>query len=366
MLETPNVRDCEIFPVYVVPCGDDGKRKPFHILHCLAQPKCDAELRLSPGKNSRLPPECIVKFAGQKGWFADRRGYALCPDHRPGGAGRPPSDMSPAQRRAAFLAIRDRDIAAAASRLQSRPAKPVGSMAKEAAAVRERTAAALGDKPIPAPANLNDRSPLRRRIMALIAANPHRVWSSRREAAKAWGIGVWNFQDGLTRAIAQGFVVQEPVAGRQVRPFRLRLVDRFDPPAIQPDNPEESAMPLESATVYPPPPPSPVAEAPRQPTREDNGRIRDYLDANFDDGAGRWVGELSDAKAAERLRVPRAWVSALREFFGDDTNEAAEKASAQASTLEQAAAALKDEALGIATRAEALEREVRRFLDGRK
>ena len=372
MLETPNARASEIFPVWLLPCGDDGKRKPFQVVHCLASPACSASLRISPGRHSRLPPECVAKFATQKGWLCDKRGYALCPEHKPGAHHGPRSDMPPHQKRAAFLAIRDRNLAEAAARMM-KPAKPVGSIAAHVAKVRaglpdaepisKRQARAERRKAraeaLATPANRNDRSPLRRRIMALIAEQPNRVWRSRRETAKAWGIGVWNFQDGLVRAIRQGFVVQEPIRPGTDRPFRLRLVDKFDPPAMQPE-PEESAM--EPETVD-----RPAADPPRQPTREDNRRIRDYLDSNFDELAGRYRGDLSDHRAAERLSVPRAWVSAIRSsLYGDDRNEADEAAVELGTELVADAIRLKDDALGIATRAEEFERRCRAFLAERK
>ena len=55
--------------------------------------------------------------------------------------------MPPHQKRAAFLAIRDRNLAAAADRML-KPSKPVGAMAKEAAAVRARTEAAKAKAPV--------------------------------------------------------------------------------------------------------------------------------------------------------------------------------------------------------------------------
>jgi hypothetical protein len=351
-LATPNTRDCEIFPVWMLSAGDDGKRKPFHVVHCLAQPKCEATLRISPGRHSRLPPECIVKFAAQKDWFADRKGYALCPLHKPG---QRPSAMPPGQKRAAFLAIRDRNMAAA--QFSAAPAEPVGALAKKTAKIR----AALGVAAARGSPGSGRRAPLRDRIMAFIAERPATIWNSRREAAAAAGVNMWTFNEALRRAIDAGLVVQEPMSGHAFRPFRLRLVDRFDPPAIQPE--EEPAM-IETADA---PPDRLIAEPPRQPTREDNRRIRDFLDANFDDDAARWSGDWSDEQAAVRLHVPRAWVSALRSaLYGDDTNETSVKANQLASELVADAVQLKDDALSVATRAEELERRCRQFLAGGK
>jgi hypothetical protein len=395
MLETPNTTTREIYPVTMLPHGDDGKLKPFHVIHCLAQPHCDAELKLSPGGGARLPPNCLVKFAAQKGWFADRRGYALCPVHRPGSKLKPPSDMSPAQKRAAFMAIRDRDIGNAAAQMM-KPTKPVGAVAKHTAKVRAAVAKAVeaqaaenpdldvsgrldafvksyrgyqwADGPDAKSRSLTD---LEARMFAFIAAHPNRVWRSRRSAAVIGGFNPWTFNAVVRSAIAARLVVEELVRPPAVRPFRLRLVDQFDPPAMQPETQEESApMPPSAAFEAEAVPVSPgtlSADPPRSPSLEHNRTIRDFLDSHFDEAAGRWKADWSDAKAADRLLCPRAWVSSLRSaLYGpDDRNEASEAAQATASALEQAATALKDDALAIATRAEALEREVRKFLDGR-
>ena len=111
-----------IFPVYVLPVGDDGKRKAFHVLHCLHLPHCRNELRLAVNK-SRLPDDAIVRIATQKGWHADRQGHVLCPFHKPGKAGRR-SDLSPAQRSAAFCSMRAREMAAANDPQHERPVPP--------------------------------------------------------------------------------------------------------------------------------------------------------------------------------------------------------------------------------------------------
>jgi ribosome-binding protein aMBF1 (putative translation factor) len=68
-----------------------------------------------------------------------------------------------------------------------------------------------------------------------------------------------------------------------------------------------------------------AAEEPRQPTRDDNRRIREELDATYDEAAGRYRKSWTDQALAEKLKVPRAWVAGVREgFYGPDTNEAAQ------------------------------------------
>jgi hypothetical protein len=130
VLVTPNMRGTEIYPVTMVPCGDDRKVKPFHILHCLGQ-GCKDRLFLSPGRG-RLHADGIVKFAKQKGWLADKRGYVLCPEHKPGAkkpAGK--TALKPAQKRAAFLKIRDKDIARAATKHREKPTVPPAATVSE-------------------------------------------------------------------------------------------------------------------------------------------------------------------------------------------------------------------------------------------
>ena len=203
-------------------------------------------------------------------------------------------------------------------------------------------------------------------MLAFIAAHPNRIWAGRREAAHRGDFNIWTFNDAVVRAIAAGVLIEEPVAGRERRPFRWRFVDQFDPPAMQPDQTEESAMQTEAETVAVVVQP-PRAEPPPSPTLEANRSIRDYLDGHFDDTARRYCGDLTDETVAKRLGVPRAWVASIRTaLFGpEDTNEAAARAKVDAAQLEATAAALKDDALSIAARAEALEAACQRFLAGK-
>lgn len=93
---------------------------------------------------------------------------------------------------------------------------------------------------------------------------------------------------------------------------------------------KETALPVDprpnGATPLPGPPLAAQPEQPRQPSRADNLRISDELDAAYDRDAGRYKGDCSDEKVAKKLAVPRLWVSTIRKgFFGDeDRNEAAE------------------------------------------
>ncbi len=69
--------------------------------------------------------------------------------------------------------------------------------------------------------------------------------------------------------------------------------------------------------------PAKITPETRTATREDNRRIRDHLDAHYDEEHQRWRGDGSDQKASDAPEVPRLWVSRLREeLYGPDRNEA--------------------------------------------
>jgi hypothetical protein len=58
---------------------------------------------------------------------------------------------------------------------------------------------------------------------------------------------------------------------------------------------------------------------PTVPTRDQKRRIHDEIAGNWDDKAGRYIGNASDQFIADGLHVPRAWVSEIRaDFFGDE------------------------------------------------
>lgn len=60
------------------------------------------------------------------------------------------------------------------------------------------------------------------------------------------------------------------------------------------------------------------AEPPRKPTPDDWRRIREALDGDYDDLAGCYRETLSDRIVADRLLVPRAWVTEERERRGPE------------------------------------------------
>ena len=138
--------------------------------------------------------------------------------------------------------------------------------------------------------------------------------------------------------------------------------------AAAPAEPPKEVIPMPKPAVKPAAPvAAPViktlAELPRLPTREDNRRIRQALDEHYDDGGPYYFDDLSDVALADKLNVPRAWVSDLREqSYGPDTNVAAIRKVATAVDLEKRLTVAIDDAVNRAADLEALRAEVRAFL----
>lgn len=103
-------------------------------------------------------------------------------------------------------------------------------------------------------------------------------------------------------------------------------------PEIAPEPPKEAATvsdastqavrDLEESRANPP------AEV-RQPTLQDNRRIRSEIEDKYDESKQMYVGNWTDKLLAEELKVPRAWVTRVREMYGpDQNNDAAIRAAA--------------------------------------
>lgn len=64
----------------------------------------------------------------------------------------------------------------------------------------------------------------------------------------------------------------------------------------------------------------------RKPTVQDNRRIQDQLEAWYDVNRQLYAKNFTDEAVAQHLKVPRKWVSDIREnFFGPEVNEASTK-----------------------------------------
>ena len=106
-----------------------------------------------------------------------------------------------------------------------------------------------------------------------------------------------------------------------------------------------------------------VVEPPREATRDDRRRILDALENVYDGARGLYSGAKSDATVADELKLPRAWVSAIREqFFGPDANENDELARRKVGEFPAKLKHLEDKALALAAEAEALRAEVQSAL----
>lgn len=112
--------------------------------------------------------------------------------------------------------------------------------------------------------------------------------------------------------------------------------------------------PMAAAPTAPPVPLRPIAEPPRQPTLEDRRRIRQALDAQYDDGAGHYTGDGSDATLALTLKVPRAWVATIRELYGPDASASDKARNKELDDAAKLARAATERLIVMAAEAEAI------------
>lgn len=86
--------------------------------------------------------------------------------------------------------------------------------------------------------------------------------------------------------------------------------------------------------------------------------MRDALDEHYDLDKGCYLKAFSDKALAEKLDVPRAWVSEERDrAYGPDRNEVQSQQAGRIEALEARAGELEANALALAEQAEALKRE---------
>lgn len=100
----------------------------------------------------------------------------------------------------------------------------------------------------------------------------------------------------------------------------------------------------------------PIAEPPRQMTRENRRFIDESIAGLYDPKKERWLKDNSDKNMAERLKVPRAWVTEVREqlYGAFDRNEAAEQQSKKLDEAIAMAEAASTRLLEMAAEAETL------------
>jgi hypothetical protein len=106
----------------------------------------------------------------------------------------------------------------------------------------------------------------------------------------------------------------------------------------------------------------PLAAPPRQPTREDRRRIMEALDVEYLFDKACYAKSGSDKALAERLGVPRAWVSEERDrAYGPDACEADGQDRALLEALAGRAARAEADAMAAAELAETLGRDIARL-----
>jgi len=116
---------------------------------------------------------------------------------------------------------------------------------------------------------------------------------------------------------------------------RALIIRQAAPPAVPAPEPKEKPMPKPEPAAKPAVK-SLTVEAPRDATPQDNIRILDALEAAYDRKAGCYHGDGSDARTADTLKVPRAWVASIRlQLFGQqDTNQKRRETPARLDDME--------------------------------
>lgn len=95
--------------------------------------------------------------------------------------------------------------------------------------------------------------------------------------------------------------------------------------------------------------PAPKAEPPRQMERADARRIRDALDEHYLEEDGCYRDSFTDDALAQKLGVPRAWVSGVREqFYGPEKNQSDAKRQEDIRVLKNLGVELQREAEKLA------------------
>jgi hypothetical protein len=103
-----------------------------------------------------------------------------------------------------------------------------------------------------------------------------------------------------------------------------------------------------------------AAEPPREATLADRRAIADALDKSYHVSAERYMGDDSDQKVAERLNMPRAWVTSVRAMlYGQlDRNEAADAMMKRWNELADQAKTLETQAYDLTAKAEQLRKDI--------
>lgn len=128
---------------------------------------------------------------------------------------------------------------------------------------------------------------------------------------------------------------------------------------LQTETPKEAIMPPKTVKAVAPAAADVTVEPPRQPTREEVRRIRDALDDCYLLDRDCYAGSNTDKSVAERLRVPRAWVTAEREHaYGPDRCEDDGRLTAVLDGLEKTAREQEAKALELGAAFERLRTDI--------
>lgn len=103
-------------------------------------------------------------------------------------------------------------------------------------------------------------------------------------------------------------------------------------------------------------------DAPRVQTAEDKRLIRLRLDEVYDQDRGMYSGALNDSRLAEELGVPRAWVTAAREYLGEDRCEQQQISQEQLNSALLTMQGLEDDIARVKADAEAIQARLTREL----
>lgn len=97
-----------------------------------------------------------------------------------------------------------------------------------------------------------------------------------------------------------------------------------------------------------------IVDVPRQPDVEQKRRVHLAVLDNYDIDNQRYYADWTDEKLANKLNVPRAWVTNIRELFGPETNNNQEQLAGEVTEYVSKCKKLEEDALEVASRAEEL------------
>lgn len=308
------------FPQERRPLPDDrSKHQRFRTITCSAKGCGKTGEVLDQASLKNLPPEVIARKFRQQGWYVGQKARDdLCPTHaRP--ANRRAHDL--AERLKGSTVIADHGVVEGPPLREGIFSKPSPDVDK---VLRSFSPAPAEPPPPPPPAEVAaPAEPEKRPHRKPEADRPTGSYVSRASANAA-----------AHSVLRRSHGIEKPVQGEHFEVYqeglwwywRVRVAAIKVNPQLQPvSDPKEVAVSDASTQAVRDAEGVQLAApvvAIRQPTREDNKRIRDELDASYDEPKQRYKGDWTDQRLAEALKVPRAWVTRIRdELYGPERNE---------------------------------------------